>query len=261
MATRSDARPLYEQVADELRAAIARGDLAPGDPVPSETELSERHGVSRQTVRLALQHLTQEGLVTSGRGRGRTVRAYAPLEWHLSHYESRSRHANNHATATAESTADQWAVDVREQGREPHQYVEVSIVIPPRLVAERLEVGPETPVVVRRRVRSVDGTPFQLADSYFREDLVRGTPLMEPRDVSAPGGLLAALGHPQARYRDEIRVRMPTRIEADRLELAPGTPVAEVIRTGYAEDGTPLRVMVTVAPGDRHILVYELDAS
>jgi hypothetical protein len=40
-----------------------------------------------------------------------------------------------------------------------------------------------------------------------------------------------------------------------------GTPVAEHIRAGLGKDGKPLRVMVTIAPGDLHTLVYELDAT
>jgi GntR family transcriptional regulator len=54
---------------------------------------------------------------------------------------------------------------------------------------------------------------------------------------------------------------MPTKIEADRLRLSPGTAVAEITRTGYGDDGKPLRVMVTVAPGDRTLLVYEISLS
>lgn len=57
---------------------------------------------------------------------------------------------------------------------------------------------------------------------------------------------------------DEIEVRIPTLIESSRLKLVPGTPVAEITRTEYGEDDTPLRVMVTVAPGDRNLLVYKI---
>ena len=135
------------------------------------------------------------------------------------------------------------------------------MVIPPPRVAERLQVPNDGQLVVlRKRVRYVDGVPYQLADSYFPESVARGTPLMEPRSVAALGGVLAATGHPQKRYVDEILVRMPAPEEAARLELPPGTPVAEVVRTGYAEDGTPLRVLVNVVPVDRNVLVYELDA-
>ncbi len=127
-------------------------------------------------------------------------------------------------------------------------------------MAERLQVEPEATVVLRQRLRSVDGVPFQLSASYFPEPLVRGTPLMEPRDVHAPGGLLHAIGHPQSEFLDEIFIRMPTRTEAEQLRMPTGTPVAEHVRTGYAEDGTPLRVMVTIVPGDRHSLAYGVKA-
>lgn len=44
------------------------------------------------------------------------------------------------------------------------------------------------------------GVPYQLADNYFPEDIARDTPLMEPRSVSAPGGILAAIGHRQVPF-------------------------------------------------------------
>ncbi len=256
-AKQSDIRPLYEQVADELRKRIERGDLGPGDPIPSEAELSEMHGVSRQTVRLALKNLAQEGLITGGQGRNRTVRAWDLIEWRLHSFESIRCHTDAAATDPA---SDQWAADVKSQGHTPRQAVEVSIVVPPAKVAERLGLDPNTSVVVRRRVRYVNETPFQLADSYFPEPLVRGTPLMEPRDVSAPGGVLKSIGLVQEKFRDEIRVRMPSRAEATTLKMSPGTPVAEHIRTGYDGEGRALRVMVTTVPGDRYTLVYEMDA-
>jgi hypothetical protein len=45
------------------------------------------------------------------------------------------------------------------------------------------------------------------------------------------------------------------------LGLPTGTPVAEHMRTGLGKDRKPLRVMLTIAPGDRHALVYELDTT
>ncbi|GGQ15768.1 hypothetical protein GCM10010249_38060 [Streptomyces roseolilacinus] len=52
----------------------------------------------------------------------------------------------------------------------------------------------------------VDQDPYALADSYFPEESARGTPLMLPEDVWAPGGILAGIGLVQARYCDEITV-------------------------------------------------------
>lgn len=252
MATKS------ERIAEDLRAAINQRTLRPGARMPSEPELINRYGVSRTTARAAMAILATEGLVVSESGRGWIVREYSPLRWPLSTFESRG----HHQAASAETNADAWSTEVKRQGREPSETIELGMVIPPPKVAERLQVESEKElVVVRKRIRYVDGTPYQLADSYFREHLVRGTPLMEPKSVSAPGGVLASIGQPQARYLDEIVIRMPTRSESDRLGLPAGTPVAEVTRTGYSADGTPLRVMVSVAPGDRNVLVYEIDAA
>lgn len=253
MTGNADTRPLYEQVADALRRKVELGEYLAGSPIPSEAELVATYDVSRDTVRKALALLTQEGLLTGGQGRARQVRSYAPLRWSLATIERLS--------VDSDYAGDPWSIEVSRQGRKPHEAVELAIVIPPPRVAELLGLTPEKDVaVLRKRVRFVDDRPYQLADSYFPEPLVRGTPLMEPRSVQVKGGVLASIGHPQVRYRDEIAIRMPTRVESDRLDLPTGTPVAEVTRIGYAADGTPLRVMVSIAPGDRHILVYELDA-
>ncbi len=106
----SDSRALYERVADALRTSIERGELAPGDTVPPEQELAEQHGVSRQTVRQALQQLTNEGLLNSGRGRGRTVRSQTRLRWHLSHFEDQDKHS---------ADADAWANEVQTRATFP----------------------------------------------------------------------------------------------------------------------------------------------
>ena len=57
--------PLYQRIAADLRRAITTGELPPGSQLPTEQELGERYGVSRNTVRLALAQLTNEGVITS----------------------------------------------------------------------------------------------------------------------------------------------------------------------------------------------------
>lgn len=248
--------PRYHQVADHIRAQIKDGILRAGDQLPTEGELVDRFGVSRNTVRLALRRLTEEGLLSSGQGRGTFVRERLErVVWNWSTMESRSRHVSS------VSGRDQWAAAIAESGRTPRLELNVSIKRPPADVAERLQLDQESALtVVRERVRYVDQQPYALADSYFPEELVRGTPLMLPEDVSAPGGVLASVGLIQVRYQDEIAVRMPTRDEVDRLALPAATPVAVHTRTGYDKDGRALRVMVTTLPGDRHVIRYDVDA-
>jgi GntR family transcriptional regulator len=248
--------PRYHQIADELRTRIVSGELQAGSQLPAEQDLQTHYSVSRNTVRLALKRLTDEGLLVSGQGRGTFVRAsYEPFVWNWTTLESRSQHARNHSVGH-----DQWAAAVLATGRTPRQEVHVSLVTPPSSIARRLGLDRATTVLVRHRVRYVNAEPYLLSDSYFPAELVQGTPLMEPRDVSAPGGVLASLGLIQVRYHDEMTVRMPTRTETERLNLPAATPVAEHMRTGYDEENRALRVMVTVLPGDRHVLTYDVSA-
>jgi len=69
-----DPTPLYEQLAAVLRQMIKSGQLQPRDPVPSESQLQQEHGVSRGTVRRALDILRDEGLVVTIAGRGTFVK-------------------------------------------------------------------------------------------------------------------------------------------------------------------------------------------
>src|SRR4029077_8104051 len=66
--------PLYFQIEQELASLITSGALAPGSQLPSEEELVQRYGVSRTTVRKAVQELERLGLIEIRRGRGTFVR-------------------------------------------------------------------------------------------------------------------------------------------------------------------------------------------
>ena len=65
-----DKKLKYYDLMEDLRAKILSGDIRPGDKLPSENELTKEYGVSRQTVRKALEILGEEGLVYAEHGRG-----------------------------------------------------------------------------------------------------------------------------------------------------------------------------------------------
>jgi GntR family transcriptional regulator len=65
--------PLYEQVAAEIRRAIAEGEAGPGERLPLAKDLATVLGVNRNTVLRAMRVLRQEGLLEFRRGRGITV--------------------------------------------------------------------------------------------------------------------------------------------------------------------------------------------
>jgi GntR family transcriptional regulator len=70
---RSESVPLHDQVAAEIRRAIAEGEAGPGDRLPLAKDLAAVLGVNKNTVLRALHILRDEGLLDFQRGRGITV--------------------------------------------------------------------------------------------------------------------------------------------------------------------------------------------
>lgn len=235
-----------------MRQRIESGNLPPGSRLPAEQEIAELYGISRDTVRRALTTLTQEGLIRVARGKGRMVREHSRIPWWPQRFEALSTRQD-----TPETGLDAWAADIAQQGSAPRQDVEVKIVEAPALVSARLGLDPGTSVVSRRRIRFVNDLPNQIADSYYPMDVAVGSPIMTPGDVTIPGGLMAAAGHPQVRFVDEIVGRLADAEERQRLNLPPVTAVAEHVRTGFDKAGRPVRVIITI--GERMTIMYESD--
>lgn len=242
---------LYQQVASELRKAIYSGVLGPGAQLPTEAQLMDDHGVSRNTVRLALGELVNEGLVTRTPRRGTVVRDRRPLLI----YPQRELEPQ----PTGE-VREAFAFAVSQEGREPTQLIEVLTVTPVEEIASRLELADGELAVVRRRLRFVDGQPYNTNDSYFPRELVANSEIARPGDIARGANrVLEELGHEQMRVIDDISARMPNQEEAERLQLELGTPVVVYVRVGYDRADLPVRVAVSVLPADKHLIRYELD--
>lgn len=237
-----------DKLARTLRATLG----SPGSVVPSETELMRQHELSRITVRRALKKLEDEGLITSSQGSRRRVRQAQQWSWPMSTWESPEHHSNE---------GDAWATSIKAQGGDPHTEVTVRLIPAPEEIATALQVAPGSTIVVRERIRSIDGLPHQLADSYFPQWLTDQHPeFLKPGDISAPGGLLAAAGVPQVRMLDTITARMPSAVETTVLKTKPGIPIVVHTRTGFDKEGRPVRHMITRAAADRSTISYELPA-
>ncbi|MFF7193072.1 GntR family transcriptional regulator [Streptomyces sp. NPDC008079] len=241
--------PLYMQLADRLRVKIGT-EIAPGDKLPSERALSETYAASRNTVRLGLQRLVSEGLISPSQGRGYIVNRQDVLVYNASKSEEKNRRLS--------AGVDAWVQDIREQGRNPSQQITVGIEKANPLIAGKLNLEEGELLLVRRRVRYVDDQPWSTEDSYYPHDLVRDTPIAEPADI--PQGVIAfmaSMGHAQVRYVDDVTASMPNPKQEEMLSMDPGVPLLVRTRVGYT-DSRPIRVTVTVMPTDRNVLRYEL---
>jgi GntR family transcriptional regulator len=247
----SGPKPVYRQIADSLRVAIADGTYAPGTQLPSERELGDQFGAARNTVRLGLGVLVGEGLIVGERGRGYFVRDRVPLTYYASRSENLLR-------TTPEESGDSFNSDVRDAGRAPRAEFTLKLEPASAYVAEclRLEEGAST--VLRSVLRFVDGAPWSIQNTWYPMDLAEGTKIIEPFDIKeGTTRYLATLGYIQVGYWDEWVTRMPTPDESRNLELGPGTPVLVCLRTAYTAERS-IRVTETIFAGDRNRIVYEI---
>lgn len=107
-------RTKHGQLADALSSEIRSGRYKIGDRLPSEPELSQRYGVSRHTVRAALQVLQQLGLVSSQQGIGTTVQESRPVS-HFSHAFNSAQDLLQYATTTRMRVLDRTEVSIDAQ--------------------------------------------------------------------------------------------------------------------------------------------------
>jgi GntR family transcriptional regulator len=246
-------RAVFRQIADHLREAIRRDRVGLGQKLPSEAELMEHYGVARMTVRAAVQELKSEGLVVSEHGRGVFVRSRPPVRRLASDRFARRHRKDGKAAFIVESETVGSKPTVDE--------IKVSEVAAPSDIAERLKVEPGEVVLARARRYSHDGRPVEVATSYIPVELARGTRIMD--DNPGPGGIYARIeeqGRTLDRYVEDVFTRMPTREEAQRLNLGPGTPVFRLVRTAYDLEGRAVEVCDTIIAGDAYELTYELPA-
>ena len=124
--------PLYHQLAEQLSASIADGRLQPGDPFENEVALAERLGLSRPTVRRAIQEMVDQGLLVRRRGLGTRV-------------------ANRKVHRKAELTS--LFDDLRRAGRDPRTTILTHEVVTDERAAAALDLEPDA-TMARGRSRT-----------------------------------------------------------------------------------------------------------
>lgn len=239
---------LHSRISADLRRQIETGVLEPGQQLPSEAELGRQYEVSRITVRQALQTLEQEGLVAARAGLGRIVRTRRSMLY-------RPQQEKEPRTS---STVDRFMSGLLQEGRTPSQSIDIAVEQASGVIAERFGVADGTPVVARKRVRSIDDEPFNINDTYYLHSVAKDTAVMDPADVpQGSNALIEEVVGREVHAIDEFYIRMPTPDEVSRLQLSTGTPVAVHYATGYTANDKVVRVEYFVLPGDRHVIAYQ----
>src|SRR5580704_2029712 len=213
--------PLYAQVEAGLAQDIAEGTLASGSQLPTENGLIERFGVSRPTVRKAVQNLISRGLVEILRGKGTFV--------------ARPK-------ITQELTAlSGFVEDMQALGRHPTARVlDKQVVAADKTVAHQLSLAAGSLVVRIRRVRLADGEPVSFDETYLPREIGEKI-ITNDLEVEPIFSLLEQkydLPLVEAEYRLEAVAAEPDVAEA--LGVETGSALFLIERTSYCAGNQPV---------------------
>ncbi|MET8892852.1 GntR family transcriptional regulator [Streptomyces albogriseolus] len=207
--------PLYFQLAQQLESAIEHGTLTPGTLLGNEIELAARLGLSRPTVRQAIQSLVDKGLLVRRRGVGTQVvhsKVKRPLE--------------------LSSLYD----DLESAGQRPTTTVLVNTMAAASAeVAAVLGVAEGTEVHRIERLRSAHGEPIAYLCNYLPPGLLD----LDTGQLEATGlyRLMRAAGITLHSARQTIGARAATAVEAERLREQPGAPLLTMERVTFDDTG------------------------
>ncbi|MGH7121180.1 MAG: GntR family transcriptional regulator [Acetobacteraceae bacterium] len=209
--------PLYVRLKIALRDLIGKG-LGVGDRLPTEIELCREYGLSRITVRQALNALVNEGAIERKQGRGTFVAAPKQAE-SVPYFGS----------FTEEVAADGHRGSTR--------LVSAAIVNADARVASRLQIPLHRPTWKIRRIRMSDGRPVCYQVSYVPQALLPNALRTEFRYGSLYEFLERALGEPISDAGENIQAMLADPYRAALLDVRPGAPLLVLERTVSSKSG------------------------
>jgi GntR family transcriptional regulator len=230
---RLDKAPLYDLIEQNLRELILHDQLHIGEAVPSEWELADLYGVSRLTVRNALDNLTRQGWLIRRHGVGTFV-AYPKI---------------TEITPSKLSFTEQ----MRAIGRKPSsRLISLRIVAADAKLASQLKLEQGEPVVEIVRLRLADDEPILLETSCLSQ---KRFPLLENATELTSSSLYEWLiTHYQTSVAAMDQTLEPVLLnesQARQLQTQPGTPAMLSKVLAFTNAAEPIEYSWSVTRGDQ----------
>jgi len=225
----------HRQIATQLRAQIRRGDWAPGERIPSIPALAEAYGVAKQTVQRTIDALRLEGMLITKPGSGTYVRG--------------TRRQMNRLSKARYGEHRGYHADLQARYR---QYLtEVSHAPAPVDVAEAFHVESGTSLLVRRHLVRTADAPVEVGASWLLPSDAEGTSLARAEAIGRPlyQEVEEVTGRRYTDATDQVTARLPTREEAEILQIRPDTPVLHRLHVAYDSEHHAIEVAEATWPG------------
>ena len=229
--------PLYHQLQAVLKAEIESRKWRADEQLPNETKLAERFGVSKITVRQALQKLAEQGYIRREHGRGTFV--------------ARRKFDEGPRELTS-FTEEMRRHDLSAKSRVLAQYVMEA----DSKLADALLIPLQSPVFVVKRVRLAGDEPMSVQTAHIPAALVPGIELAE--DASLYEVLQSRYDLYPARARETYFVTAADPAVAGLLGIPAGAPVFAVERVTQLPNERPFEFVQSTVRGDRYSIVLDL---
>lgn len=232
MIQKNSLSPLYYQLEEEIKEAIQKLELAPGEMIPSEKEYTEKYEISRMTVRQAISNLVNDGYLYRQRGKGTFV-AQQKLEQPLQGLTN-------------------FSEDMISRGFEPStRVISFNEVKADDDLAAKLEVEAGNPIFELIRVRLADQLPMAYERLSIPKDLAQDL-TEEIALTSIQDYVQKTFGFKIQHSRQVIEASIAQKNEAEILEVIEGSPVLLIERRSTLDSNIPLGLVRSVYRADRY---------
>lgn len=229
----ADNMPLYLRFAETVKNAVRSGMLQHGNILPGERDLSQLTGVSRITVRKAMQTLENEGVVTRARGYGTQI---------VNIFEYSLKEARG------------FSQQVVLRGKKPDTlWVNKRVVPCPEEVAGELNVAANSDVFLLKRIRYVDDDAVSIEESWVPVQLID--------DADAIGVSLYDYFRQRnifpERTRSRVSARMPDAEFQQHIQMDDKIPVLVIKQVALDQQHRPIEYSISYCRSDLYVFVCE----
>ena len=238
--TKSEFKPLYQEVQQTITDKIIAGDWKPGEALPSEFQLADLLGVSQGTVRKALNALGESNIVFRRQGVGTFVsdNNLKEMLFHFFHYKCN---------------------DGKEKGLPSAKLINIELIKAEKELAAKLDLAADDKVIKIIRIRNIDkqaciAEQIYLPHCYFKD--------LEQLDT-----LPNSLYHYYQEHfniivnkaSDKIRAVIATKTDQDLINVVIGSPLLEVARIAKALDGRVVEYRISRVDSEQLHYLVELN--